>query len=94
MADNHECPNCGNLMKPNESCCKYCGSGNPAYKPTRVVDNFLNNINLNSNAKNNTSTNANKTTKTNTINWLLAIILLFCCWPVGLIYIIIKLLSK
>lgn len=94
MADNrYECPNCGNLMKPNESSCRYCGSGNPSYKSI-WVDNFFNGFTSSQPKSQNATSSESKSGGASNVNWLLAIILLICCWPIGLIYIVLKMSSK
>ena len=93
-----ECPNCGYMMSKRDKKCPYCGTENAEYSPIKnVINDTFTPVStaLNTPRKNNATpiNNYNTQTKSN-INWLLAIILLIVFWPVGLLYIVLKLIGK
>ena len=92
-----ECPNCGYMMSKRDKKCPYCGTENAEYSPIKNVinDTFTPvSTSLNTPSNNNAKPVNNNTQTKSSINWLLAIILLIVFWPVGLVYIILKLIGK
>ena len=89
MANSFECRNCGAALSSNEKYCKYCGSVNPNYVQQKIVSKpapFLE-------AKeeiNKAIVSVDAVGKRKNINWVLAIILLIFCWPIAIIYIVVK----
>lgn len=95
MSQKHiECPNCGYDLSPQDRICKYCGSANPFYAGGK--DNLKSN---NSNLSFLKSFNSNSKTEetslnTSNVNWVVAIILLLFCFPIGVLYIVLKLFEN
>jgi uncharacterized membrane protein YvbJ len=85
MAENlkNECPNCGYSMTKNEPNCKYCGSINPLYKKPFYPTSPSNNT---SNTQQPNSSDDDKN-----INWVIFVVLLIFCWPVAVVYLLVKL---
>ena len=78
-----ECPNCGYVLNKSDKCCKYCGTKNPNYVEKPVV---VNNQPAEQSSKIQTAT-----IKTDAkISIPLFIVLLIFCWPVAIIYLILK----
>lgn len=51
-----ECPNCGNLMSEVEEKCRYCGTANPKFSPTkRIINNVSTGSSIRSNSSNSNS---------------------------------------
>ena len=92
-----ECPNCGYMMSKRDKKCPYCGTENAEYSPIKnVINDTFTPVStpLNTPSNNNAKPVNNNTQTKSSINWLLAIILLIVFWPVGLLYIILKLIGK
>lgn len=79
----NECPNCGAQMDKGDKCCKYCGTANPNYKAPY----YKSEGNKIADAINN---GAEELKKKN-VNIVVAILLFVFCWPIGVIYLIVKL---
>lgn len=100
-----ECPNCGNTLSASEKECKYCGTTNSEYGPiSNSIKNTINSVLQPSpkpapaNSSNNRyNSDGNRVVKipeksnNTSINWVVAILLVFIFWPVGVIYIVYKL---
>ena len=80
MAKN-ECANCGNMLSSNERKCKYCGTAN---------EYFVNMVVLPENKSENlqNKTEEKKVEKTGSV--FVFFVLLFCCWPIAVLYAIIN----
>ena len=92
-----ECPKCGYMMSKRDKKCPYCGTENAEYSPIKnVINDTFTPVStpLNTPSNNNAKPVNNNTQTKSSINWLLAIILLIVFWPVGLLYIILKLIGK
>jgi len=53
--NNYECPNCGNLMSEVEEKCRYCGTTNPKFSPTKRI---INNVSTGSSSSNSSNSSA------------------------------------
>lgn len=95
MAKSVECESCGNIYFVTEGKCPYCGSINivkedpqkpkPSVIPPNTTQHIQNEFNNFSNRVRNRSSE---------INPILLVILLIFCWPIGLVYLIIKLTKR
>ena len=78
-----ECPNCGYVLNKSDNCCKYSEKKNPNYVEKPVV---VNNQPTEQSSKIQTAT-----IKTDAkISIPLFIVLLIFCWPVAIIYLVLK----
>lgn len=89
MTDINECPNCGATMNANERHCKYCGTANPRFIEKKSVFKSSSTDNFRESLKTAVTSTENRVANAE-INWVTAILLLIFCWPIGLIYIIVK----
>ena len=83
MAEFIECPNCGYVLNKEDKVCKYCGTKNPNFveKTSPIVQQLTQTVN----------TIQTSTTGTDSkISIPVLVLLLIFCWPVAIIYLVLK----
>lgn len=83
-----ECPNCGYAFSASDAKCPYCGTANPDYVPTEKPAAAR----PASPTQNYVSNPGSKQTpaKKKEPNWIIFIILLIICWPIAIVYLLVK----
>ena len=78
-----ECPNCGYDLNKGDRECKYCGTKNPHYveKPAPI---------FHAQSHTETVTTATPAKNDSKISIPIFILLLIFCWPVAIVYLVLK----
>ena len=83
-----ECPNCGAQMDKNDICCKYCGTSNPNYIKPQSSGFFTSSPSSTASSYSHTSSSSSKKSGGPSVG--VAILLFIFCWPIAVIYLIVK----
>lgn len=87
MSKADKCSSCGYMIPNTVEKCPYCGSANPNFSvKEKIVDNFQ----QKAFSKDEEPVFHDTPVEKPKMNWLLFVLLLICCWPVAIVYLVIN----